>query len=76
MSASPVPAVADQVPAVADQRPLGTPPEVAAYVNVPVKTLYQWRYAGGGPRAIRVGRHLRYRWADVEEWLEDRAAAP
>jgi hypothetical protein len=37
--------------------------------RVPVKSLYQWRYQGHGPRAHRVGRHLRYRWEDVEAWL-------
>ena len=47
-----------------------SPEEVAAFLGVPVKTLYQWRYKGGGPRGLRVGRHLRYRPADVERWLE------
>jgi hypothetical protein len=45
--------------------------ELAAYLAVPVKTLRQWRYLGVGPRAYRVGRHLRYRPADVRRWLED-----
>jgi excisionase family DNA binding protein len=43
--------------------------ELAAYLGVLVKTLYQWRYNGVGPRAFRVGRHLRYRPEDVEAWL-------
>lgn len=43
--------------------------QVADYLGVPVKTLYQWRYKGVGPRALRVGRHLRYRPEDVEGWL-------
>ncbi len=50
-------------------RTLATPVEVAEYLQVPLKTLYQWRYQGEGPRAYRVGRHLRYRWEDVEAWL-------
>ena len=50
-------------------RRMATPAEVADYLQVPVKTLYQWRYQGEGPRAYRVGRHLRYRWEDVEAWL-------
>lgn len=56
---------------VAATRPrrLATPTDVAAYLQVPVKTLYTWRYHGKGPRAHRVGRHLRYRWEDVEAWL-------
>jgi excisionase family DNA binding protein len=48
---------------------MATPAEVADFLQVPVKSLYQWRYQGSGPRAHRVGRHLRYRWEDVEDWL-------
>jgi excisionase family DNA binding protein len=55
-------------------RRLATPIEVAAYLHVLVKTLYAWRYEGKGPRAHRVGRHLRYRWEDVEAWLASAAA--
>jgi excisionase family DNA binding protein len=48
--------------------------EVAVLLGVPVKTLYQWRYKGVGPAGVRVGRHLRYRPADVEAWIDGRAA--
>ena len=44
--------------------------EVAEFLGVPVKTLYQWRYKGVGPSGARVGRHLRYRVADVEAWVD------
>lgn len=50
--------------------PLLTPTDLAEYLGVPLKTLYQWRYRGVGPPAVRVGRYLRYRRADVEVWLE------
>ncbi len=46
--------------------------ELADYLGVPVATLYQWRYQRQGPSGFRVGRHLRYRQADVEAWIEDR----
>ena len=46
--------------------------EIAAYLEVPVKTLYAWRYRREGPPAFRVGRHLRYRWSDVELWIQQR----
>jgi predicted DNA-binding transcriptional regulator AlpA len=49
---------------------LASPAEVAAHLGVPVKTLYQWKYRGTGPTALKVGRHLRYRWRDVESWLD------
>lgn len=45
--------------------------ELAAYLNVSAKTLYAWRYRKKGPPALRVGRHLRYRWADINEWVTD-----
>ncbi len=44
--------------------------EVAQRLGVPKTTLYGWRYKGKGPRSHRVGRHLRYRWSDVLEWLD------
>ncbi len=44
--------------------------EVARILVVPVNTLYCWRYKGTGPKAFRVGKHLRYRFSDVIAWLE------
>ncbi len=32
--------------------------ELATYLEVPVKTLYAWRYRREGPPAFRDGRHL------------------
>ena len=49
--------------------------ELAAYLDIPVKTIYAWRYHGEGPRGFRIGRHVRFRWHDVEAWLADRIAA-
>lgn len=43
--------------------------QVADYLGIPVSTLYQWRYHGTAPRAIKVGKHTRYRRSDVEVWL-------
>jgi excisionase family DNA binding protein len=62
----------------APQRPnvggeaLATVGEVAAFLRVPPRTLYRWRYVGVGPPAFRVGKHLRFRWGDVETWLLER----
>ena len=47
--------------------------EVARILVVPVSTLYCWRYKGTGPKAYRVGKHLRFRLSDVMAWLEDQA---
>ena len=49
-----------------------TAEELADFLDIPIKTLYAWRSRGGGPVGLRVGRHIRYRWADVELWIEDR----
>jgi excisionase family DNA binding protein len=48
--------------------------EVAEVLGVPVRTLYQRRHKGIGPLGMRVGRHLRYRAADVSAWIDRRAA--
>lgn len=45
--------------------------EVADYLRVPATTLAQWAHKGKGPKYSRVGRHTRYRWADVERWLDE-----
>lgn len=47
-----------------------SPGELADYLSIPVGSIYQWRYRGGGPPGIKVGRHLRYRVRDVESWLD------
>ncbi len=46
--------------------------EVAALLQVPVKTLYQWRFRGEGPIAMRIGRYLRFDPRDVDAWVESR----
>jgi len=49
---------------------LGGPQELADYLGIPLATVYNWRAHGRGPRGYRVGRGVRYRLGDVEEWLE------
>jgi excisionase family DNA binding protein len=48
--------------------------DLAGYLDVPVATIYAWRYRRQGPPGFRVGRHLRFRWSDIERWIEDRIA--
>jgi len=57
-----------------EPRPLATPDKVAGFLGLPIATLAQWRYLGKGPRWIKVGRHVRYRMADVEHWLSQNAS--
>ncbi|MEU8264944.1 helix-turn-helix domain-containing protein [Micromonospora sp. NPDC048999] len=47
--------------------------EVADYLGLKVQTLYNWRVKGIGPKSSRVGGLVRYRWSDVDAWLESRA---
>lgn len=47
-----------------------TTTELATYLQRPLGTLYAWRYRGEGPPALKVGRELRYREADVMAWLD------
>ena len=46
--------------------------ELSEMLGIPVDTLYGWRHRGEGPRGYRIGRHVRYRRAAVEAWLEGR----
>jgi len=43
--------------------------------DVPVQTLYAWRYKGTGPPSCRVGKYVRYRRRDLDAWLEAQVAA-
>ena len=52
-----------------------TAEEVEQEFGVTRKTLYRWRQFGLGPRAIRVGRWLRYPADEIEKWVAERAAA-
>ncbi|MFN8127170.1 MAG: helix-turn-helix domain-containing protein [Candidatus Nanopelagicales bacterium] len=43
---------------------------LADYLGVTVTTIYDWRVSGKGPRAIRVGRHLKFALSDVVAWVQ------
>ena len=55
------------------REPLVPPVDIAEHFKIPEKTLAEWRARGIGPRYMRIGRYVRYRWADVEEWLDGQA---
>lgn len=58
-----------------ERRALATVEQVSEYLGVPVQTLYAWRSRGGrGPKASRIGRHLRYRWSDVEKYIDEQTS--
>jgi excisionase family DNA binding protein len=50
--------------------PLWSIDDLAAYLGVPVATIYDWRSNGKGPVAHRFGKHLKFAVADVRTWME------
>jgi predicted DNA-binding transcriptional regulator AlpA len=48
--------------------------DLSELIDVPLKTLADWRARGTGPTYVRVGQQVRYRPADVERWLEEQTA--
>ena len=61
---------------VAALEPLLSTQELAEYLGVPVKTIYEWRTCGHGPCAVRIGRHLRFAVPDVQAWVAQQRESP
>ncbi|MBB4667427.1 excisionase family DNA binding protein [Microbacterium marinum] len=59
----------------ASSRRLLTQTELAEYLQVPVRTIEDWRTRDYGPKFLRVGRRVRYRESDVDAWLDAQEAA-
>ena len=57
------------VPAESALESLLTPDQVSEMLGVPVATIYRWRLTGYGPKAIKIGKHLRWRRATLDAWL-------
>jgi hypothetical protein len=43
--------------------------QTAAFLNVSVRTLQQWRVSGRGPRYTKLSRAVRYQRADLEAFI-------
>lgn len=52
------------------EKKLLTEREVAEALAVSRQTVANWRFKGRGPRYLKVGRLVRYRPGDVEEFLK------
>jgi hypothetical protein len=50
---------------------MATAAEVSSYLGVPLKTLSNWRYLSQGPPWVKVGKHIRYPWPDVDRWVAE-----
>jgi excisionase family DNA binding protein len=46
-----------------------TQSDAAKYLHVSGRTLERLRVSGGGPVYVKLGRLVRYRTADLEEWI-------
>lgn len=55
---------------MAERRPLAEPTDIAKYIGTTEHQLAQDRYHGRGPKFIKVGKRVRYRWEDVDAWLD------
>lgn len=49
-----------------------SPEQLAEREGVPLQTVYGWNKTRTGPRFMKIGRHVRYRAADVLAWEEAR----
>jgi predicted DNA-binding transcriptional regulator AlpA len=50
-----------------------TEAQVADLLAISPRTLQMWRYKGGGPKYVKAGAAVRYRPADVDDWLASQA---
>jgi predicted DNA-binding transcriptional regulator AlpA len=48
--------------------------EVAAVFGIGVRTLRRWRHEGRAPRPLKGDGPLRWRRAEVDRWLKERAS--
>jgi len=57
-----------------DQQEIMTTAEVAAMLQVSVSTLKYWLYCDKAPKSIKIGKHRRFRRADVQRWIDEHTA--
>jgi predicted DNA-binding transcriptional regulator AlpA len=49
-----------------------SPAQLAEREDVSVQTVYDWNKTRTGPQFMKIGRHVRYRLADVIAWEKAR----
>jgi predicted DNA-binding transcriptional regulator AlpA len=52
-----------------------SPEQLAEREGVPVQTVYSWNKTGDGPVYMKIGRHCRYKLADIIAWENSRTVA-
>jgi predicted DNA-binding transcriptional regulator AlpA len=43
--------------------------QLARKLGLKPNTLAQWRLTGSGPQYIKIGRRVRYRVIDIQDWI-------
>ena len=54
------------------EEPLMKLSDVATEAQLPIRTVYYLHQTGKGPKSMTLGRHLRVRRSDFDEWLTAR----
>jgi len=54
---------------IGTQDHLLTTESAAAFLSVSKALLIKWRFYGGGPRFVKLGRAVRYRISDLEDFI-------
>lgn len=55
-----------------DDDPIFTAEEAAAYMRMPLSTLYALNHRGVGPQRMRVGKRVLYRQSALDAYLDER----
>lgn len=56
-----------------EAEPLASVDDVAEFLHVSPATVHAWLYRGTAPKSYKIGKHRRFRWADVHAWMETQA---
>lgn len=48
-----------------------TPEQYAQFVGTTIGNLAVQRHKGEGPRFVKCGKSVRYRWSDIVAWLDE-----
>lgn len=61
--------MADSVIVRRQSSEFATTAEFGEFIRTPAETVRYWRHVGKGPRSIKLGRRVLYRWTDIETWV-------
>lgn len=62
-----------QIPNNTPQLDSLTTKQAAKLIGIQPATLEHWRWAKTGPRYLKLGRAVRYRREDLQDWMNSRA---